>query len=94
LYLAIGSSTLFPSQEYTEPYIFTRISPYFSTVSTVWLSGGRRGGTRGVEQLNYRAACLRAAQAARPLELVLGGDRIDRRLFDLEVMKRLLATVP
>ncbi len=39
---------------------------------TVWLSGGRLGGTRGVRQLYYRAASLRAAQAARPLEPVLG----------------------
>ena len=39
---------------------------------TVWLSGGRRGETCGAEQLNYRAACFQAAQAARPLEPVLG----------------------
>jgi hypothetical protein len=39
---------------------------------TVWLSGGRRGVTRRAEQLDYRAACLRAAQAARPLQPVLG----------------------
>ena len=39
--------------------------------TTVWLSGGRIGETRGAEQLNHRGACLRAAQAARPLEPVL-----------------------
>ncbi len=31
------------------------------------------GGPCGARQLNYRAASLRAAQAARPLEPVLGG---------------------
>jgi len=41
---------------------------------TEWLSGGRRDGTCKAEQLNFRAAYLRAAQAARPLEPVLGGE--------------------
>jgi hypothetical protein len=61
---------------------------------TVLLSGGRAGGTCGARQLNYRAASSRAAQAARPLQLVLGGGKIERRLFDLEVVKRLPATAP
>jgi hypothetical protein len=40
---------------------------FWNSNPTVWLSGGRWDGTRGAEQLNYRAACPRAAQAARPL---------------------------
>jgi hypothetical protein len=36
-------------------------------------AAGRWGGTCGARQDRYRAACLRAAQAARPLEPVLGG---------------------
>lgn len=35
----------------------------------------RADGTRRARQLNYRAACLRAVQATRPLELVLGCTR-------------------
>jgi len=46
---------------------------------TVWLSGGRRLGTRGAEQPNYRAACFRAAHAARPLEPVLGGRPVNAK---------------
>ncbi len=49
---------------------------------TVWLSGGRLGGTREAEQLNYRAASSRAAQAARPLEPVLGGVLCLKRVLE------------
>ena len=41
--------------------------------STVWFNGWRQGRTRGARHGYYRAASLRAAHAARPLEPVLGG---------------------
>ncbi len=48
---------------------------------TVWLSGGRRGGTCVAHQVNYRAAPLRAA-ADRPS----AGAGV-RRLYALRVAK-------
>jgi hypothetical protein len=54
-------------------------SPLRLSRPTVMLSGGRRGSLAGGQSCENRGASSRAAQAARPLELVLGADRIDRR---------------
>ena len=60
---------------------------------TVWLSGGRRGGTCGAEQLCFRAACFRAAHAARPLEPVLGGSWCARAFSSMGSMLAVLQSI-